>query len=137
MLSTSLAGPICSGRPALGSVAFNMKLVKLIVTVLTLPCEGAAAVASELLDGGTTQAERCAWRLHLLGCAGCRRFNRQLKFLRRAMARLRKRSSDEDVSIVLLLPSEARERISAALVESNISSPAEEDRVLDRRGSND
>lgn len=47
-------------------------------------CHEATRVLSEAQDRPLRFTERCALRVHLLYCRGCRRFRRQLDFLRRA-----------------------------------------------------
>ena len=56
--------------------------------ILTLRCEDSIRILSESRDGQVTWVERWAYRLHLIGCVPCRRFRRQIDFIRRA-ARLR------------------------------------------------
>jgi len=53
-------------------------------TILTLRCEGAAALASRELDEPLSLAERLALRGHLLACRSCRVFRRQLRMIRDA-----------------------------------------------------
>jgi predicted anti-sigma-YlaC factor YlaD len=115
-----------------------MELIQVIIGLLTLSCEGAAFLVSGSLDGRPTRSERFAMRLHLLCCPGCRRFDRQMTFLRRVMTRLRMRAKDEDAPPALMLPPDVRERIKLVLKEaSNPPSPSLPGGMLDRRGSID
>jgi hypothetical protein len=98
-----------------------MGLAMTIIGVLTTTCEGATALVSRSLDGRPDRAEWFAMRLHLFCCPGCRRFDRQMKFLRQVMARLKERLSGADAPPGLTLPPDARERIRAALEE--VSNP--------------
>ena len=56
-----------------------------LVQILTLRCEGASVLASRELDEPLHPGERLAMWGHLLACKSCRRFRRQLRFLRRAV----------------------------------------------------
>jgi hypothetical protein len=55
--------------------------------ILTLDCEQSSRIISESLDRHLTFSERWAVRLHYLGCWSCRRFKRQIEFLREAVRR--------------------------------------------------
>ena len=50
-----------------------------------LNCKEATALMSQAQDRPLSRAERLRLRLHLLFCRGCRRFNAQMTFLRRAI----------------------------------------------------
>jgi hypothetical protein len=56
-----------------------------LVRILTLRCEGASALASRELDEPLGPGERLAMWGHLLACGSCRRFRRQVRFLRQAV----------------------------------------------------
>lgn len=86
--------------------------------VLTLRCADASELASRELDEPLSLLESLALRGHLLACSSCRRFGRQLRWIRTA-ARLRDRSpavgprpGDDALS------PEARERILRAIDEA-------------------
>jgi hypothetical protein len=86
--------------------------------VLTLRCADASELASHELDEPLSPLEALALRGHLLACGSCRRFRRQLRWIR-AAARLRDRSpaagprpGDDALS------PEARARILRALDEA-------------------
>src|SRR5271170_2363215 len=83
--------------------------------LIKLSCDGATVLVSESLDGRSTWAERLALRLHLLCCPGCRRFARQMTFLRQLLCRMRTLTQRGGSRPVLLLPSEVRQRIKKAL----------------------
>ena len=74
--------------------------------LLNLPCEEVSELSSQALDRPLARSERLAVRLHTLYCSACRRFRRQLAFLRRVLRRL----ADADPAGPSL-PPEARDRI--------------------------
>lgn len=53
-----------------------------------LPCKEVTRLVSQGLDRKLDLGERIALRLHFVICTGCRNFNRQMEFLRRAVHRL-------------------------------------------------
>ena len=53
-----------------------------------LSCKEATHLVSQGLDRRLAFHERLALRLHLLICNGCTNFQKQMVFLRKAMARL-------------------------------------------------
>jgi len=55
---------------------------------MKLSCREASRLLSQSMDRPLGLAERARLRLHLTLCDACRNFNRQLDFLRRAVARL-------------------------------------------------
>jgi hypothetical protein len=52
--------------------------------MLRLKCRQAARLLSEGLDRPLAAGEAWPLRLHLLACANCRNYGKQLQFLRRA-----------------------------------------------------
>jgi hypothetical protein len=81
--------------------------------VLTLHCDAATELASRELDEPLSLLEGLALRGHLLACASCRAFRRQIRWIRTA-ARLRDRPPlDADA-----LSDEARRRIARAIDEA-------------------
>ncbi len=72
-----------------------------------LTCEETAQLVSESLDRTLRLRERFALRLHLLGCAMCSRYARQLKFLQRVCAD----GAEEQLTSPAELSDAARERI--------------------------
>lgn len=80
--------------------------------LLSLTCAESARLQSEGLDRHLTRMERMGLRVHLLLCAGCRRYGRQLRLLRHALRRFPR----EDAHLPGgSLSEEARERIQKAL----------------------
>ncbi|MBL4885803.1 MAG: zf-HC2 domain-containing protein [Planctomycetaceae bacterium] len=51
-------------------------------------CKHAATAINESLDGRLSLRKRMVVRLHLMMCSQCRRFKRQMLFLRRATQKL-------------------------------------------------
>lgn len=49
-----------------------------------LNCKENSELLSQALDRPVTLRERLAMRLHLMMCRGCRNFEKQLAFIRRA-----------------------------------------------------
>ena len=87
--------------------------------ILTLSCDESTRLVSESLDRDLPVGERLAVRLHAVGCLSCRRFARQLRFLRAAL-RHRDAETAADGAPVTLSP-EARERIHQLLTERESS----------------
>ena len=94
-----------------------MELLKRVVTALrTLSpnCREASLLQSEALDHSLSRGQRFGLRLHLLLCKWCRRYGKQIRFLRQAVHE----HPDEvnDASPQSLSP-EARERLKQSLRE--------------------
>lgn len=53
-----------------------------------MKCIDATRLASESQDRELSLGERASLRMHLVVCAGCRRFNAQMGVLRRALRRV-------------------------------------------------
>ena len=92
-----------------------MELLKRVVTALrTLSpnCREASRLQSEALDLSLSWGQRLGLRLHLLLCKWCRRYGKQIRFLRQAVHE----HPDEvnDASPQSLSP-EARERLKQSL----------------------
>lgn len=91
-----------------------------LLKILTLHCEEASVLASRELDEPLGLAERLAVRGHTLVCRSCRRFRRQLQFLRVALNRHaaatleNETGQDQDA-----LSPEARARIERALMRAS------------------
>jgi hypothetical protein len=96
------------------SVLFMSRL-KAFWRLLNLPCHGICRLASESLDHDLGRLERFALRSHLHCCTSCRRFERQIRFLRFAMRQCPGHVEDGELLPVTVLPDEVRERISRAL----------------------
>ena len=80
-----------------------------------LTCKDASRLVSEGLERPLGFRERWSLRLHLWLCDNCRRFERQLRLLRRALRKLARGA--ETATQGPELPSEARERIRKAIAE--------------------
>jgi hypothetical protein len=81
-----------------------------IVRALSPDCREAVRMQSDALDRPLSFSQRTGLRLHLLICKWCRRYARQIKFLRHVA------HQSEDVHpLEQTLPVEARERIKQAL----------------------
>lgn len=57
-----------------------------------LSCKQVSQLVSQGLDRRLGWLERTRLRLHLLICDGCKNFNKQMQFLRKALARLAEQS---------------------------------------------
>jgi len=86
--------------------------------ILTLHCETASELASQAMDEPLGLADRLAIRAHVLICRSCRRFRRQLLWIRRA-ARSRSLDPADAINQETLSP-QARDRIARALREAGI-----------------
>ena len=80
-----------------------------------LSCKEAAALVSESLDRKLPLAQRIALRMHLFFCRFCRRFSRQVLFLRGAANRVREEKEGEKPPISDSLSMDAKEKIGHAL----------------------
>jgi hypothetical protein len=89
-----------------------------LLKILTLHCEEASVLASRELDEPLGLAERLAVRGHTLVCRSCRRFRRQLQFLRAALNR-RDAAPEENGPGHDALSPEARARIERALMQAS------------------
>ncbi|MCW8874986.1 MAG: zf-HC2 domain-containing protein [Gammaproteobacteria bacterium] len=78
-----------------------------------LTCRQASQLVSESQERALGRRERWGLRLHLWICVSCRRFERQVRLLRRVLRRLA-RLGESDTQGPDLSP-EARERIRQAL----------------------
>jgi len=98
--------------------AMSKSAIKLL---LTLTCDESTRLVSESLDRGLRPAERWAVRLHAVSCRSCRRYRKQLAFLRAAIARLGHGDAEASASSSLGLG--AKERIRRALAEASGKNP--------------
>lgn len=74
-----------------------------------MKCEDVSRLVSRAHDRPLGLRERMGLRVHLWLCGNCRRFERQLRLLRRGLARLAERSGRGDGAVAL--SAAARERI--------------------------
>ena len=99
-----------------------MRILAALKLILTLSCEESTRIVSDSLDRDTSSVERWAVRLHGIGCWSCRRFRRQMQFLRQAM-----RSREKvDTSAILAdesLSAAARERMLLAIQRAEGKEP--------------
>ena len=86
-----------------------------------LTCKSASRLMSEGLERPLGRRERWALRLHLWLCDNCRRFERQLRVLRRALRTLSRRV-ETDAHGPQLSPA-ARQRMRTALAERRDREP--------------
>ena len=73
-----------------------MSRLRAIWRLLNMPCEGMSRLTSESFDRDLGRLERLALRSHLIYCAACRRYRRQLELLRCAMRRLARDAESGD-----------------------------------------
>ena len=91
-------------------------MLNTIWKVLTLGCQESTQLLSASLDRRLTWGERLAVKAHVFFCWSCRRFRRQIVFLREASRRhqfnLTTSMPDRSSSLI----PEARERINEAIM---------------------
>ena len=92
-----------------------MSRLRSVWHLLNLPCREMTRLASESLDRDLGRLERVALRSHLLYCAACRRYARQVVTIRDALRRLASRVETEDVLPGPGLPVDVRDRIKRAM----------------------
>jgi hypothetical protein len=97
-----------------------------LIQILTLKCEGTSVRLSREQDEPLGLTERLAVRGHLLVCRSCRRFRRQLQFLRLALHR-RDGERDESGPEQHSLSPEARARIERVIAETPRENLRDED----------
>lgn len=66
-----------------------------------LKCKDIPAHAERLLDGDLRPMEKASLRLHLLMCAHCRRYTRQLRTLVGALPNATETANEADIQRVL------------------------------------
>ena len=92
-----------------------MELLERIVTALrTLSpnCREASRLQSEALDHPLSRGQRLGLRMHLLLCKWCRRYGKQIRFLRQAV---HEHPDEVNEAIPRTLSPEARERLKRSL----------------------
>ena len=92
-----------------------MSRVKVVWSLLNLPCEGVTRLASESRDCELTRLEWFVLRSHLIYCSVCRRYARQIERVRRAVRRLFSRLEDGQDFPGPPLADDVRERIKRSL----------------------
>jgi hypothetical protein len=94
-----------------------MRRLRAFWRFLNLPCRHFAHLASESLDHELSHADRTALSLHALYCWACRRYIRQIHFLRELTSQLSRRLESDEPVAGPALPTEVRERIQRSLRE--------------------
>lgn len=89
--------------------------------ILFARCDDAVRAASDALDGPVEADRRLAGHLHALGCPGCRRERRWLRWLGRWMAR--REQPAHEVPVEPTLAADAADRIRAALDTARADDP--------------
>ncbi len=79
-----------------------------------LSCEETSELLSRAQDERLSFTERMGVRIHLLMCSLCHRYEKQLRFIRKATESLAQDSAHDDEAATSLSP-EARERVLGAL----------------------
>ena len=87
--------------------------------LLNMPCEGLTRVASESLDRDLSLLEAVVLRSHLIYCSACRRYSRQLRFMRSEFRRLARLVDRAESLPEPRLSDEVRERIKCELRRHN------------------
>jgi len=77
-----------------------------IKMVLTLSCDESSRLVSDRLERPLSRAERLALRLHLMVCARCRKFRRNLNLLRGLLRRRSDRCLTDTDMLPALKPDE-------------------------------
>jgi hypothetical protein len=96
-----------------------MSMFRTIKYILTLSCDEATRLASAGMDRRLSSVERIGLRMHYLCCRFCRRYRRQLHFLRQLLRRRDAHiAAGADVSAATL-PPDARDRIRRALSDNS------------------
>jgi hypothetical protein len=62
-----------------------MSFLAAVKMVLTLSCDESTRLTSMSMDRDLSRSERVAVRLHAVSCRACRRFRRQIQFIRDAI----------------------------------------------------
>jgi len=86
----------------------DREILKNILRILTLTCDQAAQLMSQMQDKPLNRPERWALSSHLLICRLCRKYNRQLKLLRAITTRIADSRTYDDVVPPLLDPEQSK-----------------------------
>ncbi len=90
------------------------RAIRLCLLRTMQPCTEMVLLMSESLERSLSSREHFTLRLHLLVCAWCSRYLKQIKLLRQVL-RLQASEISADPSPSISLPPEARERIASVL----------------------
>jgi hypothetical protein len=83
---------------------------------MNLPCREFARLTSEALDRPLSRTERSLLKIHLLTCLACRRYARQVQFVRDALRTLATRLERVDSPLPGPdLPLDVRQRLQSLL----------------------
>ncbi|MHC4508067.1 MAG: anti-sigma factor family protein [Planctomycetota bacterium] len=82
--------------------------MKNIVLILTMRCDQASQLMSRAQEKPLSRPERWALSFHLLICRLCRKYNRQLRFLRAVLTRMVDPQTYDAVAPPLLDPEQIR-----------------------------
>ncbi len=91
-----------------------------VVLILTMRCDQASRLISHSQERQLNGAERCALSFHLLICRVCRKYRKQLKFMRNILHRLKEPQPYYETTSSLIdekQSSEMRGRISKKIHE--------------------
>ena len=92
-----------------------------LLWALTLRCKTASELLSRELDEPLNGMEWLGVRGHLISCRSCRRFRRQIQWIRMAI-RIRNESHTNSEAEDAALTEEARRRIARAIQEAELDS---------------
>jgi hypothetical protein len=95
-----------------------MSSARRIWRLLNASCHDVSRLASESFDRELVGLERFALRSHTVYCAACRRYERQLRFVRAALCRLATETALAQSLGGPALPDEAREQIKRAVEDA-------------------
>jgi len=96
----------------IGKMSKFIEILKTGVRTLMPTCRDASRLQSEALDGKLSFSKRLGLVLHLLICKWCRRYGKQIRFMREAA---REHSESLSEAVPQQLSAEARERIKRRL----------------------
>ena len=85
--------------------------IKSLLKILTLTCDESSRLVSDGFERELNRTERAALRLHLVSCTGCKRMQKQLRFLHQ----LHQASGPGLPTIKTALPPDARHRLEQSL----------------------
>lgn len=89
--------------------------MKEFLRLLFAPCSEISRHTSISMDHELPRAQRAAIRVHHCYCKACRRYRRQIRFIREAFLTLRDGAPPTDALAEVSLPPDARARIKQAL----------------------
>ena len=89
-----------------------MKFFSRLIAVLSPSCKEVTRLQSEVFEHKLTFLQRAGLRFHLVLCKWCRRYGKQIRFLRLAAQRC---EQDEQIVPSQVLSSEARNRMKRAI----------------------